>query len=175
MVEKSPDISEISAGSEAWSVADVYAKISIFKPLLDCTRCEMSANYGKEEMNEDIPIEVIPHRRIESLYRFVDNLRIVFENTNFIIRKEDRPQFVSLRKHLDFIEKILPAVAIEEENYLTHLKQTIINEEHFRKCLRSLQKIKEELITPLNNAGIIFRQSDQFDINDLMDELVEGG
>ena len=175
MVEKTPDIQEVSTGTEAWSVADAFAKLNIFKPLYECNVCEIVAMYGTENMSEDIAPEMIPHKRIEALHRFKDNLRIVFSNTNFAIRKEDRPHFVSLRRHLEFVEGMLLVVATEEENYITHIRHLVINELHFVKCLRTLQKIKEEIITPLNNAGIIFRQSDQLDINDLIDDMVEGG
>ena len=64
--------------------------------------------------------------------------------SNFIIHKEDRDQFTSLRNHLKFIESILPGIAEEHTNQATHKTEIRINEEHFRKCLSAMQRIKED-------------------------------
>ena len=162
-------------GSATWSVADAFTKLKIFKPMFECDRYEMIALYGVEDINDIInPIE-IPSRRIEALYRLKDTLKMIFDNSNFIIKKGDRMLFENLRKHLTFIEEILDGCSKIEENWVTHEKHLVINEEHFRKCLRALQKIKEQLNTPLNNAGIIFRQSDEISLEDMMKDIVDSG
>jgi hypothetical protein len=117
----------------------------------------------------------IPYRRVEAINRYKDTLKIIFNNSNFIIRKGDREYYDALRKHLEFIENILEAVSFIEENQVTHTQTLVINEVHFKKCLKALQKIKEDLHTPLNNAGIIFRQSDDMTFQELLDDIAEGG
>ena len=165
----------VNLGTETWNVADSFVKLKVFKPMLECDRCEIVALYGYENIEEQIPPEMIPAKRIEALYRLKDNLKIVFGNANFIIRKDDRKEFVNLKKHLDFIENIIPAIARQEENQVTHQTRTTINEAHFTKCLNALRKIKQDLNTPLNSCGLIFRQTDEMTFQELLDDIAEGG
>jgi len=38
-----------------------------------------------------------------------------------------------------------------------------------------LQDVKDKLNTPLNNAGLIFRPTEEVDLDKIMAEIVEGG
>lgn len=162
-------------GTETWNVADAFVKIKIFRPMWECDRYEIIALYGIEDINEQVMVEDIPRRRIEALFRYKDALKMIMENVNFIISKPQRVLFDDLRRHLNFIEEILPAIYKEEQNQVTHTTKIIINEEHFRNCLKSLQKIKEDLHIPLNSAGLIFKKTDEMSLKDLMDDIVESG
>jgi len=173
--EISQNIDTVAMGTETWNVADSFVRIKLFKPMWECDKYEILALYGTENPEEILPPEILTQRRIDALHRFKDTLKIIFSNANFIIRKEDRNNFANMRKHLEIIEDVLVGISSIEENQVTHQKYIIINEEHFRKCLKALQKLKEDIHTPLNNAGIIFRQTDEMDINELMKDIVESG
>lgn len=164
-----------NSGSETWNVADSFVKLKIFKPLYELDRLEMVAQYGTENVGEFIMPEEIPSRRVDALMRYKDTLKVVFNNTNFIIRKDDRKQYDNLRKHLKFIESVIVGIADVEENQANHTSNLAINENHFRKCLIALQKIKEDLNIPLNNAGIIFRQSDDISFEEMLKDIEESG
>jgi len=165
----------IPMGTDTWNIADAFVKIKIFKPLYETDKFETISLYGTENNEEMLPDEILVQRRIEALFRLKDALKMVMENANFTIRKEDRKEYDAIRNHLDFIEEMLDAVYDVEENQVLHTKITVINESHFRKCLRALQKLKEQLNTPLNNCGLIFRQSDDMDLDEIMKDMVEGG
>lgn len=165
----------ITLGSTTWNVADAFVRLKIFKPMFECDRFEIIAIYGCEDINEIVHPNEIIGRRIEAINRFKDNLRLIFENATFIIKKEDKGNFEKLRKHLTFIENMLDAISKVEDNQVTHEKVLVINEEHFRKCLRALQNIKEQIHTPLNNASIIFKQSDEMSLEELMKDIVDAG
>jgi len=165
----------IPMGTDVWNLADAFVKIKVFRPLWEADKYETIALYGTEDNEAILPKEVITKQRIEALFRFKDSLKMVTENVNFTIRTGDRKEFDSIRKHLEFIEEMLEGVYNVEENQVLHTKTTIINEGHFRKCLRALQKLKEQLNTPLNNCGLIFRQSDEVDLDEIMKDMVEGG
>jgi len=166
---------DMNAGSNVWTIADAFSKLKIFKPLFEADVYEMIAQYGTEDITDIVPPEMIPSRRIEGLYRLKDCLKMVIENANFIIHKKDRKDFESLRKHLYFIETIIEGIYVREQNHINHSETITINEEFFNKVLRGLQKIKEQINTPLNNASIIFRQSEDMSFEDLLNDIASGG
>jgi hypothetical protein len=161
--------------SQIWTVADAFTKLKIFKPMFECDTYEIISKYGTENIFEQILPEQIPLRRIEGLFRFKDCLRLIFENSNFIIQNRDRQEFNNLRKHLDFIELIMSGVSRIEYNAVTKNETLVINEAHFQKCLRALSKIKEQLHVSLNNASIIFKQTDELSFEELLNDIAEGG
>jgi hypothetical protein len=169
------EVETIQTGQVSWNVADAFVRIKVFKPMWECDKFEMIALYGTEDTSENLPPEMIIQKRIEALFRFKDTLKLIIENVNFTIRKPDRAEFEGIRKHLTFIEEMLDATYSIEENQVLHTKNVVINEVHFRKCLRALQKLKEQLHVPLNGCGIIFRQSDEMDIDEIMNDIVQGG
>jgi YesN/AraC family two-component response regulator len=143
--------------------------------MYDCDVLETIALYGTEKIGEPIMPDEVISRRVEAIYRYKDTLKIIFNNSEFIIRKEDKPSFNRMREHLDFVEKMIDGVSKVEENQVTHTQTLVINEEHFRKCLRALQQIKEDVHSPLNSAGVIFRQSDDMSFQELLQDISEGG
>jgi hypothetical protein len=168
--------SDIDAGSNVWTIADAFSKLKIFKPLFEADVYEMIAQYGTEDITDIVPPEMIPTRRIEGLFRLKDCLKMVIENANFIIHKKDRKDFENIRRHLFWIESIMDNVYTKEQNHINHSIEVItINEEFFNKILRALQKIKEQINTPLNNASIIFRQSEDMSFEDLLNDIASGG
>ena len=173
--QKGGSVDTVELGTDTWNVASNYVTLKLFKPLWDCDKYEILALYGTEDNSEMLPQELLIQKRIDALYRLKDTIKLIFSNSNFIIRKEDRNNFTSMRKHLETIEGVLDGVSSVEENQATHQKYLIINEKHFRKCLKALQQLKEDLCSPLNNAGIIFRQTDEMSIEDMMKDIVEGG
>ena len=44
-----------------------------------------------------------------------------------------------------------------------------------KNCLKVLKSVKDELNKPMNRAGLIFRETDEIDINKIMADIEEGG
>ena len=90
----------VAMTTDTWNVADSFVKIKLFKPMWDCDRYEIISLYGTENPEEIIPPEMITQRRIDAIHRLKDTIKLIFSNANFIIRKADRNNFTSMRKHL---------------------------------------------------------------------------
>jgi hypothetical protein len=161
--------------SSTWNLADAYVKLKIFKPLFECDVYEMIAQYGVEDVRDIIEPFMLVSKRIEGLYRYKDTLKILMDNSLFIIKKEDKENFIKLKNHLLFIENIMDGVSRIEHNQVNHTDSLIINEEYFRKVLTSLQKIKSDIVSPLNSAGIVFRQNESMSFEELLDDIATGG
>lgn len=169
----------INVSTEAWNVADGYVKLKILKQLVLCDKLEIIALYGTEDIDDmqmnPIAPELIPSRRVEALTRLKDNIAQIIGNVKFAIKKEDEEKFEALRGRINLVEDMLDAICFEAEDQVSHHKTLQINEDWFRKMLREMQDVKETLNFPINNAGLIFRSSDQMDFEELLADIREGG
>lgn len=169
----------VNVSTEAWNVADGYVKMKILKQLVLCDKLEIVALYGTEDIDDmqfnPIAYELIPSRRVEALTRLKDNIAQLIGNAKFVIKSEDLDKFEALRKRVILVEDMLDAVSYIAEDQVSHSKELTINETWFRKMLREMQDIKETLNFPINNAGLIFRSSDQMDFEELLADIRDGG
>jgi hypothetical protein len=169
----------ISIGTEAWNVADGYVKLKILKQLVMCDKLEIIALYGTEDIDDTqmnpISPELIPQRRVDAIQRLKDNIIQLIGNVKFAIRKDDDEIFEALRGRIKLVESMLDATCFVAEDQVSHTKELIINEEWFRKMLSEMQEIKESINFPINNAGLIFRKSDEMDFDELLKDVREGG
>jgi len=166
----------LSLGSQAWNVADGYTKIKILRHLILLDRYENIALYGTEEM-DDFPYDAttVARRREEALRRVVSTMRQLLGNVKFALKKEDRPKVDFFVGRVEVVDSVIAAVSFTEENMITKEITLKINEDHFSKCLKVLQEIKDEINFPINNAGLIFRGSDEIDLDKIMTDIIEGG
>lgn len=169
----------ISISTEAWNVADGYVKLKILKQLVLCDKLEIIALYGTEDIDDmrlnPIAPELIPQRRVESLTRLKDNIVQLIKNVKFAIKKDDEDKFEALRGRIELIEEMLDAICYIAEDQVSHERELVINESWFRKMLGEMQNIVELINFPINNAGLIFRQSDQMDFEELLKDIAQGG
>lgn len=166
----------LSLGSQAWNVADGYTKIKILRHLVQLDRYENIALYGTEDM-DDLPYDpsMISKRREEAIKRVISTLRQLLGNVKFAIKKEDKPKVDDFVDQVNFVDSLIDGVAFFEENMITHETVLRINEEHFKNCMNTLQRVKDEINFPINNAGLIFRGSDEVDLDKITTEIIEGG
>jgi len=167
----------ISLGTEAWNVADGYTKIKILKNLILLDSYEDIATYGAEEMGDldYMDANQIAQKREQALRRIVTTLKKLLGNVKFALKKEDKLHIELYLIKINLIEKYLDGIVAFEENHLTKETAIIINEEHFNICLNNLRKIKDDVNVPINNAGLIFRTSDEIDLEKIMKDIIEGG
>lgn len=179
MGSKLQDNEGITINSETWNIADGFTKLKILKQIVVADKLETIAIYGVEDIDDHIlnpiPVENLPQRRVESLYRLKDMMKQLLSNVSFAIRDEDRPKIEAMRKRLLLIESMIGAISYDAENQVDHQHNLYINEEWFQIILTELQEIKEIINKPINHAGLIFRRSDEMDFDELTKEIIEGG
>ena len=168
----------ISTGkSEAWNVAQGYVHIKILRLLIQLDRYDTIAQFGTEDMDLDggMDLTTINKKRIEGIQRFISTLKQLASNVFFSIKSEDRPKVNAFISRIKNVEEVMPNLFSEQEDQRDHSRTLIIDEELFFKCLRILQDIKEKINTPINKAGLIFRESDDMDLDKIMEEIIQGG
>lgn len=173
-------IESFALGSEAWNVADGYTKIKILRLLIKLDMFENIALYGTEDLDDNILAQLslndIAKRRQEGIHRIVTTLRQLLGNVKFAITgKFEQEKIERYLERIEAVEDVLDGIMSVEENYITHEMNLVINELHFRKCMKVLSKIKDEINFPINKAGLIFRKDSDIDLDKLMSDIVQGG
>ena len=168
---------EINAGSDAWNVADGYTKLKILRQLIMLDRWDTIAQFGTEEIDEDISYNnnQLKKRRIEGLERMYSTIKQLLGNVLFAIKKEDQEIVKALVDRIKNIEEFIPKACEEKEDLISHSIEFKIDDNVFNKIIAILQDVKDKLNTPLNNAGLIFRPSEEIDLDKIMHEIIEGG
>lgn len=165
----------ITLGQQAWNIADGFTKIKILKLLIELDLYETIAFFGKQNFDDQIPPEQISQKRVEGLERVVFILKQLIGNCRFSIEKEHEDLINSFYTRLSNVEKHLDGIADFTRNDVTKEDELTINEEHFRKCFDICRNIKDEINFPLNASGLIFRQSEEMDLDKIMNDIIEGG
>jgi len=177
MVKKGGSEGDISLGSDAWNVADGYTKIKILRHLIQLDRYDTISQFGTEEIDEGYALSPnqINQRRCEALERFVSTLKQLIGNVAFALKKEDSATIKGFEGRMKNIESVLPDVYSSKEDEVTKDVLFEIKEELFCKIIVILQDIKEKINIPLNKAGLIFRPSEEIDLDKIMGEIISGG
>lgn len=166
----------ISLGTQVWNIADGFTKIKILRLLIEMDLHETIAMFGKKDMEDQIPDEEIPYRRVEAFERMIFTLNQLIGNCRFSIeRGADEKTISGMFERIDQVERVADGIASHCINDVTKEDNLKINDKHFRICFDILRSIKDELNFPINRAGLIFRQSDEMDLDKIMNDIVEGG
>ena len=168
----------VSLGTDAWNFADGFTKIKILKILIEVDLLEIFSKYGYQSIDDYNAIDsrTLPRIRVEALDRYVFAMKQLIGNCKFSIDdKRDKEIMNSFIERLEEVEKVLDGIASVCTNDLTKEDEVVINEEHFNMCFNIVKEIKDHLNFPLNRAGLIFRQSDEIDLDKMMRGIVEGG
>lgn len=166
----------LAFGSQTWNVADGYTKIKILKHLVQLDHYENIALFGTDDMDE-FPYDEsdISRRREEALRRVITTLKQLLGNVKFALNSKESKELNEYYSQILFVEDLLGGISRVEQNLITNEVVLKINEPHFSKCIRSLQRIKDEVNIPINRAGLIFRNSDEIDLDKITNEIIEGG
>lgn len=168
---------DVNLGSDAWNVADGYTKLKILRQLIMLDRWDTIAQFGTEELDEDIGYNnnQIKKRRVEGLERLHSTIKQLLGNVLFAMKKEDVITVKTLIDRVDIAGEFIPKCFEEEEDLISHEITFKIKEELFKKIIEILQDVKDQLNTPLNNAGLIFRPTEEVDLDKIMGDIIEGG
>jgi len=168
---------DINLGSDAWNVADGYTKLKILRQLIMLDRWDTISQFGTEEIDEDLGIDNngIKKRRVEALQRFHSTIKQLLGNVLFALRKEDQNGVKEMVERVETAGEYVPKCFSTKEDMINHEDLFEIEESLFKKIIEILQDVKDKLNTPLNNAGLIFRPTEEVDLDKIMAEIVEGG
>lgn len=168
---------DISLGSDAWNVADGYTKIKILKLLVQLDRYDTMAQFGTEEINEEIYLHPnqINKTKCEAIERFISTLKQLLGNVYFALRKEDFKGIDSDIKRVRQLQEYLPDLYNTKVDEVSKEIIFEVDEDLFQKMLLILQEIKDKINTPLNKAGLIFRPTEEIDLDKIMHEIIDGG
>jgi hypothetical protein len=170
---------EIEKSSENWNVALGYTNLKILKPLVEMDKYVRIAIYGTEDLKIEelnIPAHIITKLRINAINRLIDILREVIENAHFACKKKESKEAILLLKSRLFkVIRYVDGIYSRKSDSRTNTTTIIINEEHFNRCLENLRYIKEKIPDVLNMAGLIFPMSEETNLDDLKNQLIEGG
>jgi len=164
-------------GYETWNVADGFVKLKILRLLIQLDRYDTLAQFGTEDVDLDgfLDSNTIAKKRVEAFQRFISTLKQLMGNVRFAFDKNNKNLMESFETRINQVEEIMNRVYKEDENYVTHERVIVINEPLFKTGLGILQNIKDELNTPLNDASLIFRASDEFDLDAIQKDIEESG
>jgi len=168
----------ISSGNvDVWNVAEGYVKLKILRPLIQLDRYEIISQYGTEEIDQEIFLSDndISKRRIEAFNRFISTLKQLIGNVKFALKMTAQDEMKEYLERLENVENVKDNIFYENENQITHERELVINEDLFRRCLKIMLEIKDDVNKPINKAGLIFREGDEVDLDKIMKDIIEGG
>jgi hypothetical protein len=168
---------DLSVSSEVWNISGGFTRFKILRQMVKLDIYEDIATHGVEELDQKVGLTQndINRRRFEGLQRFISTLNQLVGNVFFIIRIEDGLMLDAYKKRIAVVEKFLDGCIKINENLITHEVNYEINEKHFQNCFSAIKSIKDSVNIIINNAGVIFRKSDDVDMNQLMQDVVDGG
>ena len=168
---------EISMGTDAWNVADGYTQLKILRQLIMLDRWDTIAQFGTEEIDEDniFSDNQIKKRRVEALQRFHSTIKQLLGNVKFAMKREDHKTIDLMIERINTTEEYLQSCFTIKEDQISHDDLFSINEKLFKNILDILEVVKDDLNTPLNNAGLIFRPTEEVDLDKIMNDIVMGG
>jgi len=173
------DEGEMGTGTEAWNIAQYFAGYSIALPLRDLNELEDVARFGSVKLDEEMQFadDEYDKRRAEAVKRYWQKLRQIANDTRFKVIASDRPEAEIILKFLNELhkKKYFGNLLKLKRDIVNHNDEIEVNEEFLTILLDKLIEIKQRLLKILNNAGLIFRQSSEVDLDKMTNEFVQGG
>jgi hypothetical protein len=167
----------ISLGQDTWNISDGYTKIKILRILIEIDLYETIAHFGYKDMDEKdfSDDEIIRQKRVEALFRVCFLLKQLLGNCRFSLEKKNMRLIYTFYHRINQVEEVIDGVFEKKYDLVCKTEITTINEQHFRLCSNTLRVVKDEMNFPINDAGLIFRRSDEVDLDKIMNDIIEGG
>lgn len=168
---------DFSTGVDVWNIADGYVKLKILYPLVEIDKLQKIALYGSETIEGSFTLSQTQKTvmRIEALQRFLDTLKILYENTKELLKSKCKTDFEKISERIGKVYNALDRISRIEVNTVNNKRELIIDEKHFLTCLDILREIKTDIVKPLNDSNMIFPQSDEIDLEADKNRLIMGG
>jgi len=162
---------------EAWNVAQGFVHVKILKLMVEADKYERIAKFGVEDLDQDAMLNSnqIAKRRVDAINMYLFCLKQLIGNIEFTIKQKDADLITEYKESIEMVEEVIDGVYDTTVNQIKNSSNTVVNDELFDKCLKILKKVKDGLNTPMNRAGLIFRETDEIDISKIMSDIEQGG
>ncbi len=176
-----------SSPSNVWNESKTYVTAKIMYRLIECDSLIMTAIYGSEDLNDsyNLPKTLKDTARVEAVKRILDTLKMIIDNSYFILRAKDKiekseelSEIEKIEKRIEEVEEVLEgthSIIDDPQRQIYRIEITKDNEAHLILCINTLRKIIRDLMKPLNDADLIFSSSDEIDLDEIKKQLIEGG
>lgn len=168
---------DIHTGSEAWNIAQYYTGYSIALPLRDLNDLEDIARFGSVRMDDDLVMgdDVIDKRRADSVKRYWQKLRQIVSDTLFKVKPNDRNRAQEILSDLQSLSEFFSGLLDVQTDSINHDNKIKVNEEFLKIFIDLLVNKKQEYLSILDRAGLIFREVEEVDLDRMMSEFTHGG
>jgi len=162
--------------SESWNIAQHFTGFAVAYPINELDLLEDIARFGTVVMDDDLVMsdDVIDRRRAEAVRRYWQKLKQIVYNTLFKINARDREDAGIIKEWLDELPKYFDGLLTINKN-INDDDKIKVNEEFLNNLLNELVTRKQEYLKILNNAGLIFRQSTDIDLDDIQRNIFDSG
>lgn len=167
----------VHTGTEAWNIAQYFTGYSIALPLKDLNDLEDVARFGSIKLDDEImmPDDQFDKRRAEAVKRYWQKLKQVVADTQFKVKVGDREKAKDLYDWLKTVPKYFDGLLYVKSDSVHHEDNIEVNEEFLSLLMDKLVERKEAYLHILDHAGLIFRESDEIDLDKMTNEFVNGG
>jgi len=167
----------VHTGTEAWNIAQYFTGYSIAIPLRDLNDLEDIARFGAVKIDDDLMMndDEYAKRRSDAVKRYWQKLRQIVADTQFKVKKADRKDAKQIHDWLKRVPNFFDGLLYLENNDVSHETFIKINEEFLTTLLDKLVEKKQEYLSILDHAGLIFREVDEVDLDKMTSEFVHGG
>jgi len=144
-----------------WNVAAGYVRL-LMQHLIELHENEKIAYFGTISLPDEFMLDDNTKNiaRIKALRRYAKTLEMLIRDVKFALRKNDRPSIDKFKEEIVRVQKLIPMVEIKVTNSRERKETITIDEQKFDKFLSILINIKEQILSPMNRADLIFVGSD---------------
>lgn len=167
----------VHTGTEAWNIAQYFTGYSIALPLKDLNDLEDIARFGSVKLDEDLLMsdDQFDKRRADAVKRYWQKLRQIVADTKFKVKVNDKKNAETIHEWLKEIPQYFDALLVMNSDTVNHDDKISVNEKFLTLLIDLLVQKKEEYLHILDHAGLIFRESDEVDLDKLQNDFVHGG
>lgn len=167
----------VHTGTEAWNIAQYFTGYSIALPLKELNELEDVARFGSLKLDEEILMsdDQYDKRRAEALKRYWQKLKQIVSDTLFKVKVQDRDEAERTLEWLENIPAFFDGLLYLKGDTVNHDDKIAVNEEFLTVLLDLIVKKKQKYLYILDRAGLIFRESDEVDLDKMTNEFIHGG
>ena len=174
---KEGDVPSGNPDSETWNIAQYFTAFSFAFPLKELDDLEKVARTGAVELGEDVILDNDSYakRRVDAVKRYWIVLRQVVGNALFNFKGDDLEALNYVLLQLKLIKKNIWGDLIRTSSKEIDNMQMEIIEEELETYINHLTEYKYQILPLLNKAGLIFRQSENLDLDKIQRSIYDSG
>lgn len=164
---------------DAWRIGQKFTIVKFLQPLKDFNDAARQAKYGMiiglggpSEFNNPMYVN---DNRIAGLDRMHFILNMLTYDIFFSLDKASKKRLAIIKKRLDILGKSIKNVATVATDHVRHTENKQIKEDVFDLIFNTLLDINSKMLDMMNQAGLIFRKNEEFDLDSFMEEMVHRG